>query len=119
MGIFYEEVMYKPQNSYTGIITNTAEISNDSDENGKDIEDKDSVPNNNNEKEDDIDVEHMKLSYFDLALRKFITAVNSTEITNRVPVFKIDENGNYPEDSINYLVSEKLKKYAQNSAKYN
>ena len=31
----------------------------------------------------------------------------------------IDENGNYPEDSINYLVSEKLKKYAQNSAKYN
>lgn len=82
-------------NSYTGIITNTAEISNDSDENGKDIEDKDSVPNNNNEKEDDIDVEHIKLSYFDLALRKFITAVNSTEITNRVPVFKIDENGNY------------------------
>ena len=31
----------------------------------------------------------------------------------------MDENGNYPEDSINYLVSEKLKKYAQNSAKYN
>ena len=81
--------------SYEGIITNTAEISNDSDENGKDIEDKDSTPNNNNEKEDDIDVEHIKLSYFDLALRKFITAVNSTEITNRVPVFKIDENGNY------------------------
>ena len=26
----------------------------------------------------------------------------------------IDENGNYPEDSINSLVSEKLKKYAQN-----
>ena len=31
----------------------------------------------------------------------------------------LDENGKYPEGSINYLVSEKLKKYAQNSAKYN
>lgn len=82
-------------NTYEGIITNIAEISDDSDENGKDIEDKDSTPDNGNEKEDDIDVEHIKLSYFDLALRKFITAVNNTEITNRVPVFKIDENGNY------------------------
>ena len=45
--------------------------------------------------EDDIDVEHIKLSYFDLALRKFITAVDDKEITNRVPVFKIDENGKY------------------------
>ena len=81
--------------TYEGIITNIAEISDDSDENGKDIEDKDSTPDNGNEKEDDIDVEHIKLSYFDLALRKFITSVNNTEITNRVPVFKIDENGNY------------------------
>ena len=81
--------------TYTGIITNTAEISNDSDEIGKEVQDKDSTPNNNNEKEDDIDVEHIKLTYFDLALRKFITAVNSIEITNRVPQFKIDEQGNY------------------------
>lgn len=81
--------------SYEGIITNIAEISNDSDETGNEIEDKDSTPNNGNEKEDDIDKEHIKLSYFDLALRKFITAVNNTEITNRIPVFKIDENGNY------------------------
>ena len=81
--------------TYTGIITNTAEISDDSDEEGKEVEDKDSTPNNNNKKEDDIDVEHIKLSYFDLALRKFITAVNDVQITNRVPVFKIDENGNY------------------------
>jgi len=82
-------------NTYDQIITNIAEISDDSDENGNPVDDKDSTPDNNNEKEDDIDVEHIKLSYFDLALRKFITAVNDTQITNRVPVFKIDEDGNY------------------------
>lgn len=82
-------------NSHEGIITNTAEISEDSDENGNPIIDRDSTPNNNNEKEDDIDVEHIKLKYFDLALRKFITKVNETEITNRVPVFSITEEGKY------------------------
>ncbi len=81
--------------TYEGIITNIAEISDDSDENGKPVIDKDSEPNNNDEKEDDIDVEHIKLSYFDLALRKFITAVNENEITNRYPQFSIDEDGNY------------------------
>lgn len=81
--------------TYNGIITNIAEISDDSDESGNEVEDKDSTPDNNNEKEDDIDKEHIKLSYFDLALRKFITAVNNTEITSRMPVFKIDENGKY------------------------
>ena len=82
-------------NSYEGIITNTAEISNDSDENGNDIIDRDSTPNNNNLKEDDIDVEHIKLAYFDLALRKFITAVDEEAVTTRYPVFSIDEEGNY------------------------
>ena len=81
--------------TYTGIITNIAEISDDSDEMGNKVEDKDSTPDNNNEKEDDIDKEHVKLSYFDLALRKFITGVNENEVTSRYPVFKIDENGNY------------------------
>ena len=31
----------------------------------------------------------------------------------------MNENGKYPEGSINYLVSQKLEKYALNSAKYN
>lgn len=82
-------------NSYEGIITNTAEIADDSDESGNPITDRDSIPNNNNEKEDDIDVEHIKLIYFDLALRKFITAVDEQKVTNRYPVFSIDEEGNY------------------------
>lgn len=81
--------------THLGIITNIAEIADDSDEEGNPVIDRDSTPNNNNEKEDDIDVEHIKLNYFDLALRKFITAVNDTEVTNRYPVFKIDENGKY------------------------
>ena len=82
-------------NSHEGIITNTAEISDDSDENGNPITDRDSTPNNDNPKEDDIDVEHIKLAIFDLALRKFITGVNETAVTNRYPVFKITEDGQY------------------------
>jgi len=81
--------------SYQGIITNIAEISDDEDENGNPVEDKDSTPDNNNPDEDDIDEEHLKLSYFDLALRKFITGVNDTDITNRYPVFTITEDGKY------------------------
>ncbi len=82
-------------NTYEDIITNIAEISDDEDENGKDVTDKDSTPDNNKETEDDIDKEHVKLQYFDLALRKFITKVNDTDVTNRYPEFSIDENGNY------------------------
>lgn len=82
-------------NTYTEIITNIAQIADDSDENGNPIDDVDSTPNNDIMTEDDIDVEHLKLRYFDLALRKFITAVNETPITNRVPVFKITEDGKY------------------------
>lgn len=82
-------------NSYKDIITNIAEISDDSDEIGNPIEDRDSTPNNNVRTEDDIDIENLKLKYFDLALRKFITAVNETEITDRIPVFKITEDNQY------------------------
>ena len=42
--------------TYTGIITNIAEISDDSNETGNEVEDRDSIPDNNNEKEDDIDI---------------------------------------------------------------
>ena len=41
------------------------------------------------------------------------------EILTGVESGEMDEEGNYPKDSINYLVAEKLKRYAQNSAKYN
>ena len=77
-------------NTSDRILTNTAEIADDSDEAGHPITDIDSTPNNNEAGEDDIDVEHVKLKHFDLALRKFITGVNDKEITNRIP--KVTKN---------------------------
>ena len=44
--------------------------------------------------EDDDDFEKIILEEFDLALRTFITKINQTEITNRVPIFK-NEDKNY------------------------
>ena len=42
--------------------------------------------------EDDIDYEPVKLQYFDLALRKFITKVNDTEYNNRYPEVVFGDN---------------------------
>ena len=81
-------------NTSDSIIINTAEISEDSDENGNPVEDIDSVPDNDEDGEDDIDIEKIKVKYFDLALRKFITGINEEEITNRVPVFT-NNDGEY------------------------
>ncbi len=55
------------------IIVNSAQITDDSDENGDPVEDKDSIPDEWNEGEDDQDKEYIKLTYFDLALRKWVT----------------------------------------------
>ncbi len=55
------------------IIINAAQITEDSDENGDPVEDIDSVPDEWNEGEDDQDKEYIKLTYFDLALRKWVT----------------------------------------------
>ncbi len=81
-------------NSSKNTIINTAQISEDLDENGNEIEDLDSVPNNNKLTEDDIDKEYLVLKEFDLALRKFITAVNDTKVTTRVPEVTVDSEGN-------------------------
>ena len=81
-------------NTSDRIIINTAEISDDSNEDGEPVEDIDSTPDNDKDGEDDIDIEKIKVKYFDLALRKFITGVNDKEINNRVPVFSI-EDGKY------------------------
>ena len=75
------------------VLVNTAEINDDTDENGKPVDDIDSTPGNNKDGEDDIDKEYVKVQYFDLALRKFITAVNDTEVTTRIPQVSVDENG--------------------------
>lgn len=76
-------------NSTQGIITNYAQITEDTDEDGNPIDDKDSDTEEWRDGDDDQDVEHIKLTRFDLALRKFITKVNDKAITDRVPVFQI------------------------------
>ena len=65
----------KDPNSNTVIITNHAQISEDTDENGNPIKDKDSETDKWNEGEDDQDIENIKVEYFDLALLKFVSKV--------------------------------------------
>ena len=69
---------------YPKIIENQAQISDDTDESGKPVTDRDSTPNEW-KGEDDEDVEYIKVTYMDLALRKFITGVNKEEVTSRIP----------------------------------
>ena len=61
------------------VIINTAEIADDQDEDGNEIKDKDSTPNNDVEEEDDIDKEYIQLKYFDLSLLKYVSSVEVTE----------------------------------------
>lgn len=60
-------------------IVNTAEITDDQDENGKTVEDKDSIPSNKKVEEDDIDKEKVVVKYFDLALIKDLAKIIITE----------------------------------------
>ncbi len=60
-------------NTSDRIIINTAEITDDSDEEGNPVEDVDSKPDNDKEDEDDIDKESVKVKYFDLALKKWVS----------------------------------------------
>ena len=70
----------------TAPIKNIASISNDTDANGGDVTDRDSQPESKPEEEpdreyeDDEDYDNVILQGFDLALRKFVYAVNDTEV---------------------------------------
>lgn len=55
------------------IIVNSAQISDDTDKNGNPVDDIDSTPDKWIDGEDDQDKEYIKLNYFDLALRKWVT----------------------------------------------
>ena len=57
----------------TKILVNSAQISDDTDKNGNPIDDDDSTPDKWIDGEDDQDKEYVKLTYFDLALRKWVT----------------------------------------------
>ena len=66
------------------VIKNQAQISEDSDEGGKGVKDRDSTTNKWLG-EDDEDEEFIRVTYMDLALRKFITGVNDKAVTERIP----------------------------------
>lgn len=70
-----ESVIDKTVTTDKRIVINTAEISNDTDEKGNDVEDIDSTPENNKDNEDDIDKEKIYIKYFDLSLEKFISKI--------------------------------------------
>ena len=102
-GLFYQDVQVTclviAENTFKGVLTNEAEISEDKDENKQDVEDRDSTPDNVTDRhEDDDDYEPVILRYFDLALRKFITNVESLgkskDVTSRIPELSIDDEGN-------------------------
>ena len=65
----------KNPNSNEYIITNHAQISDDTDSEGNPVNDKDSEPDEWNEGEDDQDIENIKVQYFDLSLLKFVSKV--------------------------------------------
>ncbi len=84
-------------NTSNRVLRNIAEITDDADNYGETVEDRDSKPenvdtskyeppaDNSSYQEDDDDYEQIRLEYFDLALRKFITKINSNNITSRIP----------------------------------
>ena len=106
----YVKIAFKVicKQDYPKIIENQAQIADDTDENGKPVTDRDSTPNEW-KGEDDEDVEYVKVTYMDLALRKFITKVNKDDVTSRIPQVDatalIKETGttatyNHPKDPV-------------------
>lgn len=102
-GLYYKDVQISclvvAENTYKDVITNVAEISADKSV-PTDIDDRDSVPDDKKDpyttwQEDDDDYEPVVLRYFDLALRKFITGVETNgkteNITSRIPQISVDE----------------------------
>lgn len=102
--------------TYDGVVRNIAEITEmvaiNSNGNEVDLKDRDSnengekgnldltnydfknAPANSTYQEDDDDYETIKLTYFDLSLRKFITKINDETVDNRIPVVTYnDETG--------------------------
>ena len=102
-----------PNTATDRIVINTAEITNDTDEEGNPVEDTDSEPDNDDDDEDDIDEEKIKVKYFDLSLEKIISKVTvtldgKTQVTETKhkfgvepePVVKLDLKTHSIEDAV-------------------
>ena len=93
-------------NTSDEIIINQAQISDDSDEDGNDVTDKDSTPNEWIDGEDDQDIEKIKVQYFDLALRKWVTKAIVIEDGKET----VTNTGHKAEDDPEAVVKVDLKK---------
>ena len=88
------------------IVINQAQVSEDSDKDGNDVEDRDSTPDVWNEGEDDQDIEKIKVQYFDLSLRKWVTQAIVIEGENKT----VTETGHKAEDDPEAIAKVDLKK---------
>lgn len=95
------------------ILVNSAQISEDTDKNGNPIDDIDSIPDEWNEGEDDQDKEYIKLNYFDLALRKWVT--HAIVIENGKET--VTQTGHKPEDDPEQVVKVELNRKKLTSLK--
>ena len=77
--VYVEFKVVKSPTEEPKVMINTAEISEDTDENGNPVEDVDSHPGDNDPEDDDIDTEAVEMKYFDLSLLKYVTKVYVTE----------------------------------------
>ena len=93
-------------NTSDRIITNKAQISKDSNSEGKDVNDIDSTPDKWNEGEDDQDIEKVYVKYFDLALRKWVSQV----ILIEDGVQKEKDTGHYAEQEPEPVVKVEVNK---------
>ena len=94
----YKEVSVKlkvvAENLSGNVIRNEAAITDDEDKDGDDVDDRDSDPKKWVKYEDDEDFDNIILQSFDLALRKFITAISSDEKIEEEEYLK-NEDGAY------------------------
>ena len=98
-------------NESSKVIINSAQISDDTDKNGNPVDDDDSTPDKWIDGEDDQDRESIKLNYFDLALRKWVTQAIVIENGKET----VTETGHKAEDDPEQVVKVEIKRKKLNS----
>ena len=98
-------------NTSDKIIVNSAQITDDTDKDGNPVDDDDSTTDKWIEGEDDQDREYIKLNYFDLALRKWVTQAIVIENGKET----VTETGHKAEDDPEQVVKVELNRKKLNS----
>ena len=98
-------------NGSNKIIVNSAQISDDTDKGGNPVDDVDSTTDKWIDGEDDQDREYIKLNYFDLALRKWVTQAIVIENGKET----VTETGHKAEDNPEQVVKVEINRKKLNS----